>query len=56
MLYVDFVRRKSPTASLMRNDLLNTARRACIEERKDYKDAQETTKATKNRGHLAKQC
>jgi len=31
----------------MRNALLNTARRARIEERKDYKDAQSTPKGTK---------
>jgi hypothetical protein len=35
-----------PTASLMRNDLLNTARQAHIEERKGYKDAQSTPKGT----------
>jgi hypothetical protein len=37
-------------ASLMRNDLLNTDRRARIEERKAHKDAQETPKAAQNRG------
>jgi hypothetical protein len=30
----------------MRNDLLNTARRTRIEERKGYKDAQNTQKGT----------
>src|SRR5918992_3909036 len=40
------VRRRGPTASLRRNDLLNSAHRAPIEERKGYKDAQNTAKGT----------
>jgi hypothetical protein len=35
-----------PTASLMRNDLLDTARRMAIEERKGYRCTQNTPKGT----------
>jgi hypothetical protein len=41
------LRRNHPTASLMRNDLLITARRAHIEQRKGYKDPQSAPKAPK---------
>jgi hypothetical protein len=44
-----------PTASLMRNDLLNTACRVRIEERKGYKDAQNGANGTRNRGRCATQ-
>jgi hypothetical protein len=40
MLLFTEVRRRGPTASLMRNDLLSTARRARIGERKSRSDAQ----------------
>jgi hypothetical protein len=47
---VTSVSKTIPTASLMRNDLLNTACRVRIEERKGYKDAQTGANGTRNRG------
>jgi hypothetical protein len=44
-----------PTASLMRNALLNTACCARIDERKGYKDAQNGANGTRNRGRCATQ-
>jgi hypothetical protein len=46
------LRRNHPTASLMRNDLLITARRAHIEQRKGYKDAQSAPKGTQERAKI----
>jgi hypothetical protein len=46
------LRRKGPTASLMRNALLSTSLRAHIGQRKGYEDARDTPEGSHKRANI----